>query len=228
MNLFKKEDENGIVFDNVTKFYNTKNGKNFILKDETFVIPENLNIGLLGRNGAGKSTLLRMMGGIDYPNSGEIRSNKSFSWPLALAGGFQGSLSGKDNCAFVARIHGKTNYQINKILEKVKEFSELGDYFYMPVNTYSSGMKSKLSFGLSVSFDFDYYLIDETLSVGDPSFKRKCEIEVNNIKENKNIILVSHDTKVIQRMCDVVILLDDKKLTLFTDVDEGIAKYENN
>lgn len=226
--LFKKEKIDGISLRNVTKYYRTKQGKNYVLKDESFEIPPGKNIGLLGRNGAGKSTLLRMLGGIDFPNQGEILSDKRFSWPLALAGGFQGNLSGRDNCKFVARIYGKTDYQIKKILKQVQEFADIGDYFDMPLKSYSSGMKSRLSFGLSIAFDFDYYLIDETLSVGDPSFKKKCEIEIDRIQKERLIILVSHDTKTIERMCDVVILLKDGKLKYYKNIQEGIKEYENN
>jgi len=225
--IFKKESVKGISIRGVTKYYNTKKGRKYVLKNESFEIPEGKNIGVLGRNGAGKSTLLRMLGGIDFPNEGEILSDKSFSWPLALSGGFQGNLSGRDNCKFVARVYGKTPYQTNKLIERVKEFSELGDYFDMPIKTYSSGMKSKLSFGLSISFDFDYYLVDETLSVGDPSFKHKCEIEVDRIQKEKLFIIVSHDTKIIERMCDVVIVLTNGSLKLYENIEEGISVYEN-
>jgi capsular polysaccharide transport system ATP-binding protein len=223
----KNKDIDGIFIDNVTKYYTTKAGRKYVLKNETFLIPPGRNVGLLGKNGAGKSTLLRMLGGLDYPNSGKIISNKTFSWPMALSGGFQGSLSGKDNCRFVAMVYGKTDIEIKEILLNVKEFSELNEYFTMPVNTYSSGMKSKLAFGLSIAFDFNYYLIDETLSVGDPKFKNKCETEISRIKDTRNIILVSHDTKTIKKMSDIVIVLDKGKMKLFEDVDEGIQVYEN-
>lgn len=135
---------------NVTKYYKTNKGIKYILKDVSIKIPSNKNIAILGSNGAGKSTLLRMLGGIDYPDKGIIRSKNNFSWPMGLSGGFQGSMTGRQNVKFVCRIYGENEDHIKDAINFVKEFSELGDYFDMPIKTYSSGMKSKLSFGLSL------------------------------------------------------------------------------
>ena len=162
-----------IRLQNVTKYFETKGDRKYILKDVTLTIPSRTNLGILGLNGTGKSTLLRMLGGIDFPNRGRIESDMNFSWPLALGSGFQGSLTGKENAQFVCRIYDLSEAEIKQTMDFILEFTELGDYFHMPVKTYSSGMKSRLNFATSLAFDFDCYLIDEVLSVGDPKFRKR-------------------------------------------------------
>ena len=215
-----------IVLENVTKYFKTKNEKKYILKNVSLTIPENTNVGILGINGAGKSTFLRMLGGIDFPNSGRIYSNKSFSWPMGLAGGFQGSMTGRQNVRFVARVFGKNGKEINKIIEFVKEFSELGDYFDMPIKTYSSGMKSRLSFSLSLAFDFDYLLIDETLSVGDTRFKEKSKQAVMKKIESSNVLMVSHSMPDLKKICDVGIVLNNGNIEFYDKIADAIDRYQ--
>ncbi len=219
-------DLNGIFLSNVTKYYRIHGKKNLVIDNETIYIPPAKNVGILGNNGSGKSTFLRLLGGIDFPNSGKILSNKKFSWPLALSGGFQGSLSGLDNARFVARIYGKRGKSLKKTTDFINEFAEIGDYFYEPVKTYSSGMKAKLGFAMSIAFDFDYYLIDETISVGDKNFKDKCAMAISNITAKRNVVMVSHDTSVLRRMCDVGIVIDKGKLFYYDTINEAIEKYE--
>lgn len=215
-----------IELKNVTKFYKTKNGKKYILKNVTMTIREGINVGILGRNGAGKSTLLRMLGGIDFPNSGKIISNKTFSWPMGFAGGFQGNMTGKQNVKFVSRLFSKSEKEIKKIIDFVKEFSELGDYFDMPINTYSSGMRSRLTFGLSLAFDFDYLLIDETLSVGDTRFKEKSKQALMEKIKKSNVLMVSHSMKDIVDICDSGIIVNEGKIYFYEDVEDAIKKYK--
>lgn len=211
---------------NVTKYFNTKAGKKYILKDTTFSIPSNLNIGILGRNGAGKSTLMRMLGQIEFPNHGEIRSDKSFSWVMGVGGGFQGNMTGRANVKFVCRIYGKSKREIDESIEFVQAFSELGDYFDMPIKTYSSGMRSRLTFGLSLAFDFDYLLIDETLSVGDARFRKKSKEALMKKIENCNVLLVSHDMGTLRDICDVGIVSHNAQLHYFNDINEAIQMYQ--
>ncbi len=211
---------------NVTKYYKTSRGKKYILNDVSQIIPTHTNVGILGRNGAGKSTLLRMLGGIDFPNSGTIHSDKTFSWPMGLAGGFQGSMTGRQNVKFVCRIYGKSEYEIQQAIESVKEFSELGDYFDMPIKIYSSGMKSRLSFGLSLFFDFDYLIIDETLSVGDKNFQVKSKNALKKKIENCNVLLVSHSMPTLKEICDSGIVVNDGNMTYYEDINEAIAVYD--
>ena len=211
---------------NVSKFYKTAHGKKYVLKNVNQIIPSNVNVGILGRNGAGKSTLLRMLGGIDFPNSGIITSNKSFSWPMGLAGGFQGSMTGRQNVKFVCRIYGKSDLEIEKAIESVKEFAEIGDYFDMPIKIYSSGMKSRLSFGLSLFFDFDYLIIDETLSVGDKNFQVKSKAALRKKIENCNVLLVSHSMPILKEICQAGIVVHAGKMYYFEDINDAIKTYD--
>ncbi|WP_428737620.1 ABC transporter ATP-binding protein [Sulfurimonas sp.] len=212
---------------NATKYFQTKHEKKYILNNVSITIPSGKNVGILGRNGAGKSTLLRMLGGIDFPNSGVIYSANSFSWPMGLAGGFQGSMTGRQNVKFVCRIYGKSDYEIEQAVESVKEFAEIGDYFDMPIKTYSSGMRSRLSFGLSLVFDFDYLIIDETLSVGDKNFKEKSKSALKKKIENSNVLLVSHSMPVLQEICDVGIVVHQGSIHYCDDINDAIDTYNN-
>jgi capsular polysaccharide transport system ATP-binding protein len=215
-----------IELKNVTKYFRTPHGKKYLLKNVSFKIPEGVNVGIFGRNGAGKSTLMKMLGRIEFPNEGQILSDKSFSWPMGLSGGFQGNMTGRANVKFVCRIYGKDSDAINKAIEFVKDFSELGDYFDMPIKTYSSGMKSRLSFGLSLAFDFDYLLIDETLSVGDKRFKKKSKEALMKKIESCNVLLVSHSMGTLKEICDVGIVVDSAKLHYFDNINDAIKMYD--
>ncbi len=211
---------------NVSKSFKTKHGRKYILKDMSIVIPSDKNIGILGKNGAGKSTIMRMLGQIEFPDKGKIISKNSFSWPLGLSGGFVGNMTGKANIKFVCRLYGKSHKEMQKIVEFVKDFSELDDYFDMPIRTYSSGMKSRLSFGLSLSFDFDYLLIDETLSVGDARFRKKSKEALMRKIENCNVLLVSHDMGTLRDICDVGIVVNNGKMRYFDDINRAIEEYK--
>lgn len=214
-----------IELKNVTKFFKTEGEKKYILKNVNFTIPDGVNLGILGRNGAGKSTFLRMLGGIDFPTSGEIVSSNSFSWPMGLAGGFQGSMTGRQNVKFVCRIYGKSEYEIEEAVRSVQEFAEIGDYFDMPIKTYSSGMKSRLSFGLSLVFDFDYLIIDETLSVGDKNFQEKSKKALRKKIENCNVLLVSHSIPVLKEICDAGIVVHQGQIHYCDDINDAISTY---
>ncbi len=214
-----------ITLENVTKFYDVKESRKYIFKNVSFSLPGGKNLGIIGRNGAGKSTFLRMLGGIDFPNSGRIESNMSFSWPIGLSGGFQGSLTGRENAKFVCRFYGKSSRDIKKSLEFIKEFSELGRYFDMPIKTYSSGMKSRLNFTLSLAFDFDCYLIDEVLSVGDKNFKKKSADALSDLRNKRNFLLVSHNMPSLRKMWDARVLLAHAELTYFEDIKEAVDAY---
>ena len=210
---------------NATKYFKTNSEKKYILKNVTLTIPEDVNVGILGRNGAGKSTLLRMLGGIDFPTVGAITSDKTFSWPMGLSGGFQGSMTGRQNVKFVCRIYGKREEEIKDIIVSVQAFAEIGDYFDMPIKIYSSGMKSRLSFGLSLAFDFDYLIIDETLSVGDENFKKKAKAALAKKIETCNVLLVSHSMNDLRKICSAGILVDDGKLYYYENIDDAIKAY---
>jgi len=214
-----------IELKNVTKYFMTKKGKNYILNDVSFTIPSGVNIGILGRNGTGKSTIMRMLGKIEFPNQGSITSSNSFSWPLGLGGGFVGNMTARANVKFVCRLFGRSHKEMNEIIEFVKEFSELKDYFDMPIKTYSSGMKGRLGFGLSLAFDFDYMLIDETLSVGDARFKKKSKEALIKKIEKCNILLVSHDMNTLRELCEAGIVVNNGKMSYFEKIEDAITEY---
>ncbi|EEY5432531.1 ABC transporter ATP-binding protein, partial [Escherichia coli] len=199
-----------IAIENLTKSYKTQNGRHYVLKDVNLLFPEGKSIAFIGHNGAGKSTLLRIIGGIDRPDKGRIVTDKTISWPVGLSGGFQGSLTGRENVKFVARLYSKNNELRDKI-DFVKDFSELGKYFDMPIKTYSSGMRSRLGFGLSMAFDFDYYLVDEITAVGDARFKKKCIDLFNQKRDKSNLLMVSHNLNSLADYCDHAILFDKQQ-----------------
>ncbi|MFA7258378.1 MAG: ABC transporter ATP-binding protein [Aeromonas bestiarum] len=214
-----------IILDNVTKYYPTKFGRYYVLKNVSFTLPSEKNIGILGANGAGKSTLLRLLGGMDMPNRGKVQRHNRVSWPLALSGGFQGSMTGRENTRFICRIHGI--HDTKAVEEWVKEFSEIGLHYELPIKGYSSGMKSKFSFAVSMAFDFDTYLIDEITAVGDARFKQKCADVFDKKKESANLIMVSHDMGTLRRQCDMGILLHHGELRLYPDIEEAIERYNH-
>jgi capsular polysaccharide transport system ATP-binding protein len=216
-----------IVLNKVTKSYKTPHGRHYVFRDLDLTIPEGKSVGLIGRNGAGKSTLLRMLGGIDRPDSGEVITDKSISWPVGLAGGFQGSMTGRENAKFVCRIYAEEADMAGK-LDFVQEFAELGEYFDMPVNTYSSGMRSRLAFGLSMAFDFDYYIIDEVTAVGDASFKRKSGDILRHKKHTANFLMVSHSMDAIKKYCDIALLIGRGEVSIYHSIDEAIKVYQKD
>ncbi|WP_052283175.1 ABC transporter ATP-binding protein [Kluyvera genomosp. 1] len=214
-----------IEIEGLTKSYKTPHGRKYVFKDVSIVLPEHKSIALVGRNGAGKSTLLRIIGGIDKPDRGKVITNKKISWPVGLSGGFQGSLSGRDNVKFVARVYAK-EARVSDVVDFVEEFSELDKYFDMPINTYSSGMRSRLGFGLSMAFEFDYYLVDEVTAVGDEKFKKKCSDIFKERGRQSNILMVSHSFHSLVEHCDAALFFDrDNNVTYFDTVIDAIKKY---
>jgi capsular polysaccharide transport system ATP-binding protein len=217
-----------IELKNVTKYYKTNNKNKYVLKNVDLTIPGGVNVAILGVNGSGKSTLLKMLGGIDFPNSGVIESDKTFSWVMGIAKGLQPSMTGRQNVKLICRLYGKTHEEMSKICSYVKEFSELNDFFDMPIKVYSSGMKSKLAFSTSLAFDFDYLIIDEILSVGDAHFKKKSKDALKSKMQNCNILMVSHAMNAIKELCDVGIVLDNKGgVNYYDTVEAAIESYNN-
>lgn len=214
-----------IRIENLTKSYRTPQGRHYVFKDLNLELPSGKSVALIGRNGAGKSTLLRMIGGIDRPDSGRIITDKTISWPVGLSGGFQGSLTGRENVKFVARLYAKKEELQDKI-EFVEDFAELGKYFDMPIKTYSSGMKSRLGFGLSMAFKFDYYLVDEVTAVGDARFKQKCADLFNSRHKEASFLMVSHSLNSLKEYCDSAIVLSKKdNLIYFDEIDSALMHY---
>jgi capsular polysaccharide transport system ATP-binding protein len=211
----------------LSKSYLTIRGRHFVFRDLSLEIPSGVNVGLIGRNGAGKSTLMRLLSAVDMPDSGRIVTEASLSWPVGLTGGMQTTLTGRDNVKFVCRIHGVRGAEMKEKLRYVQEFAQIGEYFDQPVSTYSSGMRARLAFGTSMAFDFNYYLIDEIMAVGDAAFKAKSRKVFAERLQKANVILVSHNMNLIRKMCNAVVHLDGGQARFFHDVEQGIAAYES-
>jgi capsular polysaccharide transport system ATP-binding protein len=212
-----------IELDAVSKAYATHSGENVVLDGVSFTFPPRTNIGILGRNGAGKSTLLRIIAGTEQPDTGTVRHLGSVSWPIGFTGGFSGSLSGEENCRFVARIYGA---DVDEVVGFTMEFAELGEYFHMPVKTYSSGMRARLAFGLSMAIEFDAYLVDEVTAVGDSRFQQKCREAFQERSGRSSVIIVSHQISTVKDYCQCCAILQYGKLLYFDDVEEANAVYE--
>lgn len=208
----------------VEKSYPTRDGMVRILRDVNLQISRGERIGILGRNGAGKSTLVRLISGAERPTRGIIERQMSVSWPLAFGGAFQSALTGMDNLRFICRIYGTT---FQDKVAGVQEFSELGRYLYEPIRTYSAGMRARLAFALSMTIEFDCFLIDEIIAVGDVRFQRKCHVELFEKRADRAMIIVSHDAGFIRESCHRVALLMNGRLTEFANVEDGFNAYSS-
>lgn len=217
-----------IYFDNVSKYYATKQGRHYVLKNVDLELPTDRNIAVLGPNGVGKSTLIRMLGGADYPSRGEISSDQKISWPLGLQGGLQGSMSARENIRFVARIHGHKDTKA--IEQQVERFAEIGKYFDEPVKSYSSGMKARVSFGLTMAFEFDFdvLLVDELGAVGDANFRRKSEALLKEKFEQTKLIMVSHSMAELRKNCQAGLVIIDQTLHYHREIESAISAYEEH
>jgi len=211
-----------IALESVSKFYPTRSGARRILHDVSMRIGLGERVGILGRNGSGKSTLLRILSGAERPSSGEVRRSMSVSWPLAFGGAFQSSLTGLDNLRFICRLYG---VPFHEKVEFVERFTELGAYLREPVKRYSSGMRARLSFALSLAIDFDCYLIDEIIAVGDSTFHKKCEYELFERRGACAFVLVSHDPHLVERYCGRAAVLKDGGFSEFGTVSEAYEHY---
>lgn len=211
-----------ISVQNVSKDYFTRSGRKTVLHDINFDLKQGQKVGILGRNGAGKSTLIRLISGVEAPTRGNIERSMSISWPMAFSGAFQGSLTGMDNLRFICRIY---NTDIDYAKAFTEEFSELGEYLYEPVKKYSSGMKARLAFALSLSVEFDCYLIDEVIAVGDARFKQRCQYELFEKRKNRSIILVSHSPAAMRQYCDNAMVLENGHMKQFHNMEDAYRYY---
>ncbi|NWG47503.1 MAG: ABC transporter ATP-binding protein [Alphaproteobacteria bacterium] len=188
----------------IAKSYRIGRKRHLVFEGLNLFIPKGRSVGLLGPNGAGKSTLLRMIGGSELPDRGRVVRNMTVSWPVGFSGFFQGNLSGVNNARFCARIYGRDP---DEVVREVADFAELGGFMKAPIRTYSTGMRARLGFGLSMAIDFDCLLIDEILAVGDAGFRQKAQAALDQRRQRSGIILVSHATAPIIRNCDMVVVL---------------------
>jgi len=211
-----------IEFDTVTKIYNVKNVRKVILDEASFVFESGKNIAIMGHNGAGKSTVMRLMAGIELPTTGVVTRDEKVSWPLGFTSGFNGIMTGIENVRFVARIYGEDT---ERVLADVQDFAELGKSIDLPISTYSSGMKARLAFGLSLAINFDCYLIDEITVVGDLKFKKKSASALRNKVRDARVIMISHSETAIRDYCDSGVLVYQSKLYYYDSIDGIIADY---
>lgn len=212
---------------NVTKSYELDNGRSYVFRDVSVVIPGNTNIAVLGPNGAGKSTFLRLISGAESADSGAIITDSKISWPLGLSSGFQKTLTGRQNVAFVCNINGLNREQTRSVIKQVTDFAEIGEYFDMPIKSYSSGMRARLGFGLSMTFKFDIYIVDELTSVGDATFRKKAKQAFEEFRQRATLMFASHDIDTLREYCDSAVFIRDGTIDYYPDVEDGIKAYSN-
>jgi len=211
-----------IQLTNVFKFYKTERHFKVVLDHVSTVFESGSSYALLGVNGAGKSTTLRLIAGTELPNGGKIRRTVRVSWPLGLGSVFHPLMSGRDNLHFISRIYGA---DIKRVTKFVEEFAELGDYLEAPVRTYSSGMLARLAFGASMAVEFECYLIDESISVGDARFQVRCAEVFSQRRKYADVIFVSHSMVLAKSYCNKGGVLVDGRLMTFNTVDEAVDMY---
>ncbi len=214
-----------IRLQNVCKDYHTRQGRRRVLHSINLSVARGEKIGILGRNGAGKSTMIRMISGAELPTSGKVVREMSVSWPLAFGGAFQGSLTGMDNLRFICRVYGADAKAAEPF---VQEFSELGYYLREPVKSYSAGMRARLAFAISMAIEFDCFLIDEIVAVGDSRFHAKCHQERFEHRRDRALIIVSHDPNYIREHCDRAAVLLQGKLHTFDQIDDAYTFYQES
>ncbi|MBX9730890.1 MAG: ABC transporter ATP-binding protein [Sphingomonas sp.] len=207
-----------ITFTDVSKTYRTLGLVNRVFDRLNFAIKPRDSLGICGANGAGKSTLLRLIAGIEHPTAGTVTRNMRTSWPIGLANCFQTLTSGADNVRFIARIYGKDE---KDVLAYVEDFAQLGVFMDQPVVNYSSGMISRLAFGVSLAIEFDCYIVDEVTSVGDARFRRRCEEELLSRRDRAALIMTSHDPGTLERYCTRGAVLYGGALTMYDTATEA-------
>jgi capsular polysaccharide transport system ATP-binding protein len=207
----------------VSKRYPVRDGFHTVLDRVNLRVAPGERIGILGRNGAGKSTLVRLIGGSEHPDSGFVTRTMSVSWPLAFSGGMQPALTGMDNLRFICRLY---NVDPRPKAAFVRDFTELGKYLLEPVKSYSSGMRARLLFAISMAIDFDCYLIDELAGVGDDRFRERFHHELFESKKHKALIIVSHSASYISKHCSSAAVLERGKLITFSKTADAFAFYK--
>lgn len=212
-----------IKLNDVSKTYDTRQGPRTVLDGINLHIAKGEKLGILGSNGAGKSTLIRIISGAELPTRGHIHRGISISWPLAFSGAFQGSLSGIDNLRFICRVY---DVPIEPAIAFVEDFSELGSYLREPVKKYSSGMRARLAFAISMAVEFDCFLIDEIVAVGDSRFHEKCHVELFTKRSDRAMIIVSHNADYIREHCQHAAVLVAGKLHNFEQVEDAFTFYQ--
>ena len=211
----------GLVVQGLSKQYK-KSGERLVFSDLNFTLKKQERLAILGRNGQGKSTLIKILGGVLDPSAGKVSWRMTSSWPIGFGGGFQGSLSGLDNVRFLARLYDR---DYKDMLELVDGFAELGSSLRLPVKHYSSGMRARLAFGMSLAIEFDCYLIDELVAVGDARFQERCNQELFERRANRAFMMASHDMVLLSSLCDRALVIESGRAKIFEDVGEAVEVY---
>lgn len=214
-----------IELENLTKAYWYRGHPKYVARNINAVIPSGVKVALMGRNGAGKSTLLSMIAGSLNPDRGRVKVTGSLSWPIGLVGCIQGELTGAQNVKFIARVYG---VDTDELTEFVAEFAELGMNYYEPVRTYSSGMRARLNFGMSMGIKFDTFLIDEVHAVGDNNFKAKSKQVFDDRLAEAGLIMVSHSNSLMRSLCTSGAVLEHGVLTFYDDIEEALEVHSRN
>lgn len=214
-----------IRFENLTKIFSLEGRRKTVADNICATFPTGKAVALLGRNGAGKSTLLQMIAGTVEPTRGRIVSTGTISWPVGFSGSFHADMSGLQNTRFVARIYGADSDELAAFVE---EFAELGPHFHLPVRTYSSGMRSRLAFGVSMGIRFDTYLVDEVTAVGDAAFRSRSDRIFRDRMREAGAVMVSHSMQQVRQTCTAGAVLENGHLTYYDNVEEAIAHHERN
>jgi len=210
---------------NISKSYRLHNhNRHTVLDNISYTFTEGVNTGILGLNGSGKSTLLKILCGASFPDRGTVIRRSSISWPVAFSGCIVGSMTGYQNLRFISRIY-KSDFKKDK--QFVEDFTELGDYLNEPVKTYSSGMKAKLAFALSMAIGFDFYLVDEAFSVGDSTFRQRSVDLFKQKAKEATLIIVSHSISNVRELCSKALVLNNSKLFEHSSLDDSIAHYQD-
>jgi len=197
------------------------------LKDVSFDVPKGEILGIIGKNGSGKSTLLRTIGGIFSPDSGNVELYGNKVSLLSIGVGFNERLTGRENIILSGLLTGYTREEIDERMESIIDFSELEEFIDRPVHTYSSGMYSKLAFSVAAELNTDILLIDEVLSVGDEHFSKKSYYRMQELIKDRNhtVIIVSHNIRTLQELCDKVMWLQNGVIQEIDDAETVLGHY---
>jgi capsular polysaccharide transport system ATP-binding protein len=211
-----------LTVERLTKDYRTHIGVRRVLDGVSFTLAAGEKIAVLGRNGSGKSTLVKLIGGVEAPTAGSIHRGLSMSWPVGFSGGLSGFMTGSASARFIARLY---NHDERQVLDFVQDFAELGRQIYLPIDTYSSGMRARLMFALTLAIDFECLLIDEVLSVGDHRFHAKCHDALFGRRRERAMVLVSHDAHIVKEYCGSALVLKAGRGRVFDDLDLALSIY---
>ncbi len=215
-----------IEFVDLDKWFRMTDGsRHYVYRDLSLRLPAKTSIGVVGRNGAGKSTLVRMLAGTEDPSSGKIICQGRISPPIGLSGGLSKWLTGRENAKFVCRVFGDPADVMRERLEFICDFAQVGKHFDQPVRTYSSGMRARVGFAISLAFEYDYYLIDEVTAVGDERFRRRAAAILASKRERAGVLQVSHNVELLREQCQAGLYVRDGGAVYFADIDEAIDAY---